>query len=180
VRSLFSLLINISVIGTLALSDPSASFDKNMAVRFLSHWGYFAILFAAFWEGEAVLITAGTLCGAGLLDWRLTILAAAIGGSAGDQIYFYAAHDRAARTIKKSKRLSKWYPKISKFVLRHSTVAVLLSRFAAGLRITIPLVCATAGMPARKYSVLNLVSGFAWASFWVAVTYQIGARLAVS
>ena len=82
-RSLFSLLINISVIGTLALSDPSASFDKNMAVRFLSHWGYFAILFAAFWEGEAVLITAGTLCGAGLLDWRLTILAAAIGGSAG-------------------------------------------------------------------------------------------------
>ena len=154
--------------------------QQSLGMRLLPKYGYFAILFAAFWEGEAVLITAGTLCGAGLLDWRLTILAAAIGGSAGDQIYFYAAHDRAARTIKKSKRLSKWYPKISKFVLRHSTVAVLLSRFAAGLRITIPLVCATAGMPARKYSVLNLVSGFAWASFWVAVTYQIGARLAVS
>jgi membrane protein DedA with SNARE-associated domain len=148
-----------------------------MAIRFLSRWGYFAILFAAFWEGEAVLITAGTLCGAGLLDWRLTILAAAIGGSAGDQVYFYAAHERAARAIKKSKRLSKWYPKVSKFVLRHGTVAVLLSRFAAGLRITIPLVCATAGMPAKKYSLLNLLSGFAWASFWVAVTYQIGAHL---
>ena len=42
------------------------------------------------------------------------------------------------RLIQKSKRLRKWYPKISKFVLRHSTIAVLLSRFAAGLRITIP------------------------------------------
>src|SRR5438445_1857089 len=148
-----------------------------MAVRFLARWGYFAILFAAFWEGEAVLITAGTLCGAGLLDWRLTILAAAIGGSAGDQVYFYAAHERAARAIEKSKRLSKWYPRVSKFVLRHSTVAVLLSRFAAGLRITIPLVCATVRMPPKKYSIVSLVSGFAWASFWVALSYQAGSHL---
>lgn len=170
-------LIKVLCLVTLIVDGPSASFDGNMAVKFLSHWGYFAILVAAFWEGEAVLITAGTLCGAGLLDWRLTILAAAIGGSAGDQIYFYGAHERAARVIRKSKRLSKWYPKVSKFVLRYSTVAVLLSRFAAGLRITIPLVCATAGMPAKKYSTLNLLSGFAWASFWVALTYQIGARI---
>jgi membrane protein DedA with SNARE-associated domain len=179
VRIVYGFLINLSLIASLVANDLSGSFDKNMAVRFLSRWGYFAILFAAFWEGEAVLITAGTLCGAGFLDWRLTIVAAAIGGSAGDQIYFYAAHERAARAIKKSKRLSKWYPKVSKFVLRHGTAAVLLSRFAAGLRITIPLVCATAGMPAKKYSILNLVSGFAWASFWVAITYQIGARLPV-
>jgi membrane protein DedA with SNARE-associated domain len=117
------------------------------------------------------------MCGAGMLDWRLTILAAAIGGSAGDQIYFYAAHERAAWAIKKSKRLSRWYPRIQKFVLRHATLAVLLSRFAAGFRISIPLVCATAGMPAKKYSTLNLVSGFAWASTWVAISYQIGAHV---
>src|SRR5215470_318717 len=174
---LLSLFINFAAIAMFAANDLPGSFDKNMAVRFLSKWGYFAILFAAFWEGEAVLITAGTLCGAGFLDWRWTILAAAIGGSAGDQVYFYAAHERAARAIKKSKRLSKWYPKVSRFVLRHSTVAVLLSRFAAGLRITIPLVCATAGMPAKKYSILNLISGFAWASFWVAITYSIGMQM---
>ena len=155
----------------------SALNDQSWLVRVLPKYGYLAILLAAFWEGEVVLIAAGALCGSGYLDWRLTILAAAIGGSAGDQIYFYAAHDRAARAIKRSKRLSKWYPKISKFVLRHSTVAVLLSRFAAGLRITIPLVCATVGMPAKRYSILSLVSGFAWASFWVAVSYQAGAHL---
>jgi len=160
-----------------ATTAMSALNDQSWLVRVLPKYGYLAILLAAFWEGEVVLIAAGALCGSGYLDWRLTILAAAIGGSAGDQIYFYAAHDRAARAIKRSKRLSKWYPKISKFVLRHSTIAVLLSRFAAGLRITIPLVCATVGMPARKYSILSLVSGFAWASFWVAVSYQAGAHL---
>ena len=153
-------------------------FDQpNIFFRLLPKYGYFAVLVAAFLEGEATLIAAGAMCGAGFLDWRLTILAAAIGGSAGDQIYFYAAHERAAWAIKKSKRLSKWYPRIQKFVLRHATVAVLLSRFAAGFRISIPLVCATAGMPAKKYSTLNLISGFAWASMWVAISYQVGAHV---
>ena len=168
-------IISFAVVLVLTANDLAV--DPNLATRFLSRYGYFAILFAAFWEGEAVLITAGTLCGAGYLDWRWTILAAAIGGAAGDQIYFYAAHQRAERIINKSKRLRKWYPKVRKFVLRHSTIAVLLSRFAAALRITIPLVCATAGMPAKKYSVLNLISGFAWASFWVAISYRVGLQI---
>src|SRR6266436_8022209 len=170
-------VLNAAAMASVATTNMLAAAEPNATIRFFSTYGYFAIAFAAFWEGEAVLIAAGALCGSGYLDWRLTILAAAIGGSAGDQIYFYAAHERAARTIQKSKRLREWYPKVSKFVLRHSTVAVLLSRFAAGLRITIPLVCATAGMPARKYSVLSLVSGLAWASFWVAISYQFGAHL---
>jgi membrane protein DedA with SNARE-associated domain len=153
------------------LSDPTGG------MRLLPKYGYFAVLVAAFWEGEAVLIAAGTLCGAGYLDWRLTILAAALGGAAGDQIYFYAAHERAARLVQKSRRLRRWYPKVQRFVLRHGTLAVLLSRFAAGLRITIPLVCATVGMSPRKYTPLNLISAFAWASLWVAISYQAGARL---
>ncbi len=170
---LLGLLQEFQLIG-IALLAPNA---EGLGVHLVSPYGYLAILIAAFWEGEAVLIAAGALCGAGYLDWRLTILAAAIGGAAGDQIYFYAAHDRAARLIQKSKRLRHWYPRVSRFVLRHGTMAVLLSRFAAGLRITIPLVCATAGMSPRKYSTLNLLSAFAWASVWVAISYQFGAHL---
>jgi len=170
---LLEVLQKAQSIGLVLLTSNAESFG----MRLLPKYGYFAILIAAFWEGEAVLIAAGTLCGAGYLDWRLTVLAAAMGGAAGDQIYFYAAHKRAARLIQKSERLRRWYPRVSRFVLRHGTVAVLLSRFAAGLRITIPLVCATAAMPPRKYSTLNLLSAFAWASVWVAISYQFGTHL---
>jgi membrane protein DedA with SNARE-associated domain len=161
--------------GLASFADASSA--QAELLRWLPKFGYFAIMFAAFWEGEAVLIAAGAMCVAGLLDWRLTIAAAAIGGVAGDQIYFYLAQERAARLVQKSKRLSRVYPKVSAFVLRHGTWAVLLSRFAAGLRITVPLVCATARMPPKKYSTLNLLSAFAWASVWVAVSYQFGERL---
>jgi membrane protein DedA with SNARE-associated domain len=170
------LTIYIFLLKNLALA--SWLDEQSWGLRLLPKYGYLAILAAAFWEGEVVLIAAGALCGRGYLNWKWTILFAAIGGSAGDQMYFYAAHERAARLIRKSKRLSKWYPKISRFVLRHSTIGVLCSRFAAGFRISIPLVCASAGMPAKKYSALSLTSGFLWASFWVAVSYQAGARLA--
>ncbi len=168
------LVAPISSAWTVAVSLLS---EPTLGMRLLPRYGYVAVLLAAFWEGEATLIAAGALCGAGYLDWRLTILAAAIGGAAGDQIYFYAAHERAARLIQKSRRLRRWYPRVRQFVLKHGTAAVLLSRFAAGLRITIPLVCATAGMSPRKYTALNLISAFAWASLWVAISYQAGARL---
>jgi membrane protein DedA with SNARE-associated domain len=171
VNTLVTAIFNAWTAVLSLLSEPT------LVMRLLPKYGYVAVLLAAFWEGEATLIAAGALCGAGYLDWRITILAGAIGGAAGDQIYFYAAHERAARLIQKSKRLKHWYPKVQKFVLRHGTFAVLLSRFAAGLRITIPLVCATVGMSPRKYSPLNLISAFAWASLWVAISYQAGARL---
>jgi membrane protein DedA with SNARE-associated domain len=172
-------VVNIPVASIFSASSTALCLlsEPTLMMRLLPKYGYLAILLAAFWEGEAVLIAAGALCGAGYLDWRLTILAAAIGGAAGDQIYFYAAHKRAARLVQKSSRLRRWYPKVQHFVLKHSTFAVLLSRFAAGLRITIPLVCATVGMSPRKYSPLNLISAFAWASLWVAISYQAGARL---
>src|SRR2546423_12038825 len=81
--------------------------DQGIVIRGLSKYGYFAILFAAFWEGEVVLIAAGALCGAGYLDWRWTILAAAIGGLAGDQNYFFAAQGRGGRAPQKKKNMSK-------------------------------------------------------------------------
>jgi membrane protein DedA with SNARE-associated domain len=171
-------MISLSILLNTAVSFLTfAAENENLLTRLLPKYGYLAILLAAFWEGEAMLLAAGALCGAGYLDWRLTIIAAAIGGAAGDQIYFYAAHDRAARLIQKSKRLSRLLPRVSAFVQRHGTWAVLLSRFAAGLRITIPLVCATSGMPRKKYSILNLISAFAWASVWVGISYQFGAHL---
>ena len=154
-----------------------ANSDQDSLLRLFSRYGYLAIAFAAFWEGEALLIVAGALCGAGYLDWRWTIIAAALGGAAGDQVYFYLAHDRAARLVERSARLRRWLPRVRALVARHGTWTVLLSRFAAGLRITIPLVCATAGMNPLKYSVLNLLSALAWACFWVAVSYQLGAHL---
>src|SRR5437868_15106750 len=95
----------------LAVFGPNGD---SLFARLLPQYGYFAVLLAAFWAGEAVLVAPGTLCGAGYLDWRVTILAAAIGGAAGDEVYFCAAQQRAARVIQYSERHRKVYPGVSK------------------------------------------------------------------
>jgi membrane protein DedA with SNARE-associated domain len=45
----------------------------------------------------------------------------------------------------------------------HEALIILASRFLPGLRTAIPAACAFAGVPRAKYSVLNLISAFAWA-----------------
>ena len=70
-----SFIINSAFSATLAAVDLPSWVDRNLLERLLSSkFTYFLILGAAFWEGEVVLWTAGWLCGAGYLDWRLTIL----------------------------------------------------------------------------------------------------------
>ena len=63
------LLLHKIALGAASLLDTAST--QAELLRWLPKYGYFAILLAAFWEGEAVLIAAGALCGAGLLDWRL-------------------------------------------------------------------------------------------------------------
>src|SRR2546421_2624574 len=84
--------------------------DQGIVIRGLSKYGYFAILFAAFWEGEVVLIAAGALCGAGYLDWRLTIVAAAIGGFSGGQGHFFFGAPRGPAADPKNKTIWKMGP----------------------------------------------------------------------
>jgi membrane protein DedA with SNARE-associated domain len=48
-------------------------------------------------------------------------------------------------------------------VRRHDSLMVLLIRFAPGLRIALAAACAWVDVSPRKFSVLNLLSAFAWA-----------------
>ena len=82
----------ISNFVTVTYAFVSLLDEPSWGLRLLPKYGYLAILVAAFWEGEVVLIATGALCGRGYLNWKWTILFAAIGGSAGDQMYFYSAH----------------------------------------------------------------------------------------
>src|SRR5258708_24934413 len=95
--------LQFSFIANIAATRISAMIGQSWGMRLLPKYGYLAILVAAFWEGEVVLIAAGALCGRGYLDWRLTILAAAIGGSAGDPEDFFSPPDSAGERVTKIK-----------------------------------------------------------------------------
>ncbi|MBP6716589.1 MAG: VTT domain-containing protein [Acidobacteria bacterium] len=140
-----------------------------------NHWlTYPLIAVAAFIEGEVVFIGAAALVSQGVLSAVPVMLWGALGATAGDQLVFYALRGRA-RTF-----LDRW-PTIERFgraftprVRANDAFAILIIRFAPGLRIAIAAACAYAEVPAMKFTVLSTLSSLAWAAAILAVVGYIG------
>ncbi len=125
---------------------------------------YLGVFLAAVLEGEVVFVGAAVLVRMGHLDAAGVLVAGAMGGATGDNFFFYALRGRLARWLERFPRLHRRQMAIAARVRAHSTVMVLLSRFLPGLRVAIPAACALGCISAPRFTVLNLVSAFAWAS----------------
>src|SRR5437667_371083 len=99
---------------------------------------------------------------AGDLQWLPVIVAGALGGAAGDQLWFYVLRGRI-HWLDRYPRLGKYRDSVIAHVHAHEAGLVLVSRFLPGLRTAIPIACAYAAGNPLKFSALNLVSASAWA-----------------
>jgi membrane protein DedA with SNARE-associated domain len=124
---------------------------------------YITVAIFAIIEGE---IYYSAVCGQALrghLSWIGVLCAGAIGGATGDQIWFYLLR-RRIHWIDRFPKLRKYHDSVVARVHSHETMMLLVSRFLPGLRTAIPIACAYANVQPLKFSALNLVSAFAWAS----------------
>jgi membrane protein DedA with SNARE-associated domain len=124
---------------------------------------YLAIFAFAFIEGEIYYSKACADAVNGRLFWPAVVTAGALGGAAGDQIWFYLLRGRI-HWLDRYPWLARYRDRVIGHVHAHEAGLVLVSRFLPGLRTAIPIACAYADMRPLKYSLLNLLSGFAWAS----------------
>jgi membrane protein DedA with SNARE-associated domain len=125
---------------------------------------YLAVFVATAVEGEVVFVGAAVLAQTGQLEPVGVLAAAALGGSAGDQAYFYAVRCQLKGRLD---RFPAWASRRQQFLerlARHVTAMILACRFLPGLRIAIPAACALSDVSPLRFSVLNLVSSIAWAS----------------
>ena len=135
---------------------------------------YGVIFLAAAVEGEIVFVTAAILAGLGRLNFSGVLVAGALGGSAGDQFYFYALRSTAggwlSRMVSKIPRQEAALSRIR----RRKGILMFACRFLPGLRIAIPAACACAGVSAAQFTILSLAGSFAWAATIVAVIAYAG------
>lgn len=138
---------------------------------------YAGILLAAILEGEIAYIGAATLVAEGRLHPLGVLVAGALGAAIGDQAYFYVFRGRLPRWLARSPSLRQKTVPLIERVRRHSSLMVLLIRFAPGFRIALAAACAAAEVPPSKFSLLNALASLAWASTllvlvaWVGPTY---------
>ena len=132
-----------------------------------AHWpgglAYLVVFIAAVVEGEVVFVTASILVGQGELNPIGVLIAGALGGSAGDQFWYYALRGRLHRWLQRFPRIDRHQRAIVGRVRKHSTLMLLACRFLPGLRVAIPAACAYAGIGPLRFTTLNLVGALAWA-----------------
>jgi undecaprenyl-diphosphatase len=124
---------------------------------------YAGVLLAAAVEGEIAYIAAAALVAQGQLQAVGVLVCGALGAAAGDQAFFYAFRGRLPRWVARYPSLQQKAAPLLERVRRHDALMVLLVRFSPGLRIAITAACAWVDVPALKFSLLNLLSAFAWA-----------------
>jgi len=126
-------------------------------------WGYLAIYVAAILEGEIYYSKVCADAVAGRAFWPAVLVAGALGGATGDNIWFYLLRGRL-HWLDKYPKLVAYRDRVARHVHENETGLILVSRFLPGLRTAIPIACAAANVRALKFTGLNLVSAFAWAS----------------
>ena len=134
---------------------------------------YLPIFLFAILEGEIYYIAMCVAASAGKLRWEGVLIAGALGGSAGDQIWFYLLR-RHIHWLNRYPWLARHRDAVVDRVKANQTLMVLVSRFPPGLRIAIPVACAYAGVNPFRFSALNLVSAFAWAGSIMLVVAKLG------
>jgi membrane protein DedA with SNARE-associated domain len=130
---------------------------------------YLGVFIAPIIEGEVVFIAASVLVSTGQLNPWAVLVAGALGGWTGDQMWYYALRGRLHRWLERFPRIARRERAIVGRVQRHSTLMVLGIRFLPGLRVALCAACAYAGVSPLKFGGLGLVSAFALVSIIMAV-----------
>ena len=123
---------------------------------------YLPIYIAAIIEGEIYYSKVCADAMVGKLFWAGVLVAGALGGATGDQLWFYILRGHL-HWLDRYPKLAKYRQSVSERVHSHETAIILVSRFLPGLRTAIPIACAYANVRPLKFSSLNLISAFAWA-----------------
>lgn len=137
---------------------------------------YGAIYVSAMVEGEVVFVAAAVLVAAGQLDPLAVLIVGALGAATGDQLWFYVLRGRITGWIARYRPVAARHASIVSRVQRHQSLMILAIRFAPGLRIAITAACAYARVSPRRFTTLNLISAFAWATVLLALVSHAGPR----
>ena len=133
-----------------------------MLESLIVRWGYLAIAFGIFLEGESVLILGGALAHRGLLSLPMVMLTAFLSAFAGDQFWFQMGR-RFGRPL--LVRNPKWLSRITTAqarLQRYGDAFVFGFRFIYGIRTVTPVLLGLSDYPGVRFACLNMAGVALW------------------
>lgn len=150
-----------------------------LAVVFFVSLGEALFLIGLFIPSTVVLVAAGGLVGAGKLPFLPILLLASAGAVVGDALSFWVGHHFKGRlrSVWPFSRYGALIDKGEAFFGRHGGKSIFIGRFVPGVKAIVPGIAGMVGMNFGWFSVINVVSAFAWAGAHIIPAAGIGRGL---
>lgn len=159
-------------------SGAGAIFAAPVGVEALvAQFGYLAVFLGTLIEGESILALAGVAVAHGYLSWWSVVGLAVAGAFLGDQACFFIGRRYGARLLQRFPKLAAKAPRVQEFVRRWDAAAVILLRFAYGLRIAGPIVVGSCGISPWRLAFFNFIGTLLWAPLVAGIGYLAGYAL---
>jgi membrane protein DedA with SNARE-associated domain len=139
--------------------------------------GYIAVFIGTFLEGETILALAGVAAAYGYLSFALVCAVAVMGAFLGDQVCFFVGRRYGHRVLARFPKLAAKAPRVQALLRRWDAPAVIMLRFAYGLRIAGPIVIGTCGISPWRLAFFNFIGALIWAPIVAGVGYLAGYAL---
>jgi len=145
--------------------------------QLLADYGYLAVFIGSLLEGETILVLAGFAAHQGYLSLTLTLTIAFVGGTLGDQIFFWLGRAWGQSLLDRLPRSEHRVRRVAELLERHHAPVIIGIRFMYGLRIIGPIVIGACEVPLWRFAVLNMVGAAIWAPLVGGLGYLFGDAL---
>lgn len=146
---------------------------------YISTYGYMAIFFGVFVEGEAIVVAAGFLAHQGLLELQWVIVSALLGSICTYQSFFYLGRSKGNRFLDGRPH---WKPRIARVQLllqKHYILIIFGYRLAFGFRTITPFALGMTKISQGRFFVIDFLPALVWAVCFPVLGYFFGQALDV-
>src|SRR5262245_346389 len=128
------------------------------------------LFFGFFLPGDSLLVTAGILAAAGVLDIRWLLVAATLAAIIGDQTGYAIGRRAGQALVRRYEKFRNHLERAHAFYEKYGSKTVVLARFVPIIRTFVPAVAGAARMNYRQFVTYNIAGG----TFWVLSTWLLG------
>jgi undecaprenyl-diphosphatase len=160
-----------TLVGLIEANPGSA-----LLIVFLVSVGEALFVIGLFVPATVVLVAAGTMIGMGKLPFVPIFLCASLGAVAGDAVSFWFGHiwKERVRQVWPFSRYTALLDTGEAFFRKHGGKSVFIGRFIPGVKSVIPGVAGMMGMSGIRFTIINIVSAFAWAGAHIIPSIALG------
>lgn len=140
----------------------------------LQKFGYAAVFFGTFLEGEGILVLAGFFAQQHYLSLVTVILTAFLGSYSGHLFWFWLGRRHGVKLLERFPKMKRHFGKGLRLFERYGALTIFISQYLYGLRIAGAVIVGISKIRMIKFLIYQAISCFIWSIVIASLGFYFG------